>query len=46
MQSGMTTMIVEHSGFATALEKVFEGYWKEALQINTFRKNLKKYFTK
>jgi sugar-specific transcriptional regulator TrmB len=46
MQSGMTTMIVEHPGFATALEKVFEGYWKEALQINTFRKNLKKYFTK
>ncbi len=46
MQSGMTTMIVEHSGFATALEKVFEGYWKEALQINTFKKNLKKYFTK
>ena len=46
MQSGMTTMIVEHSGFATALEKVFDGYWKEAMQINTFKKNLKKYFTK
>ncbi len=46
MQSGMTTMIVEHPGFATALKKVFDGYWKEAMQINTFKKNLKKYFTK
>ena len=44
MQGGMTTMIVEHPGFAVALKKVFESYWKEAMPISTFRKNKLKYF--
>ena len=44
MQGGMTTMIVEHPGFAVALKKVFESYWKEAMPISTFRKNKSKYF--
>ncbi len=46
MQGGMTTMIVEHPGFAIALKKVFESYWKEALPISLFRKNIGKYFKK
>jgi sugar-specific transcriptional regulator TrmB len=44
MQPSMTTMVVEHPGFAIALKKVFEGYWRESLPISTFRKNIKKYF--
>ncbi|HKB86522.1 MAG TPA: helix-turn-helix domain-containing protein [Ignavibacteriaceae bacterium] len=46
MQGGMTTMIVEHPAFAIALKKVFDSYWKEALTVDVFRKNLKKYFKK
>lgn len=46
MQPSMTTMVVEHPGFAIALKKVFDSYWKEAIPIGDFRKNLKKYFTK
>ena len=46
MQSSMTTMVVEHPGFAVALKKVFDGYWKEAVPIDVFRKNIKKYFKK
>ncbi|HEY6907130.1 MAG TPA: helix-turn-helix domain-containing protein [Ignavibacteriaceae bacterium] len=44
MQASMTTMIVEHPGFAVALKKVFDSYWKEAMPIEVFRKNIKKYF--
>lgn len=43
MQPSMTTMIVEHPAFATALKKVFDSYWKEAIPINSFKKNIKKY---
>jgi HTH-type transcriptional regulator, sugar sensing transcriptional regulator len=46
MQQSMTTMIVEHPGFAVALKKVFEGYWKEALSIDAFKKNIKKYINR
>ncbi len=46
MQGGMTTMVVEHPAFAIALKKVFDSYWKEALTVDVFRKNLKKYFKK
>jgi|WetSurMetagenome_2_1015567.scaffolds.fasta_scaffold01847_4 HTH-type transcriptional regulator, sugar sensing transcriptional regulator len=46
MQPSMTTMIVEHPGFAIALKKVFEAYWKEATPIDVFKKNIKKYFKK
>lgn len=44
MQASMTTMIVEHPGFAVALKKVFDSYWKEAMPIEAFKKNLKTYF--
>ncbi len=44
MQGGMTTMIVEHPGFAVALKKVFDSYWKEAISISAFKKNKGKYF--
>lgn len=46
MQPSMTTMIVEHSAFAIALKKVFDSYWKEAVPIDVFKKNIKKYFKK
>ncbi len=46
MQGSMTTMIVEHPAFAVALKKVFDSYWREALPVDVFRKNLKKYFKK
>lgn len=46
MQGGMTTMVVEHPGFAIALKKVFESYWKEAIPISVFKKNIGKYFKK
>lgn len=46
MQGGMTTMIVEHPGFAVALKKVFESYWKESMSISEFKKNKGRYFKK
>ncbi len=46
MQPSMTTIVVEHPAFAVALKKVFDGYWKEAVPIDVFRKNKKKYFNK
>ena len=46
MQQSMTTMIVEHPAFAIALKRVFDTYWKEALPIDVFKKNIKKYFKK
>jgi sugar-specific transcriptional regulator TrmB len=46
VQPSMTTMIVEHPAFAVALKKVFDGYWKEAMPIDTFKKNVKKYIKK
>lgn len=46
MQQSMTTMIVEHPGFAIALKKVFDSYWKDAMPISVFEKNIKKYFKK
>lgn len=44
MQPSMTTMIVEHPAFAIALKRVFDAYWKEAILIDTFKKNINKYF--
>ncbi len=46
VKPSMTTMIVEHPGFAIALKKVFESYWKDAVSIDAFKKNIKKYFNK
>lgn len=46
VQPSMTTIIVEHPGFAIALKKVFDSYWKDALPIDAFKKDIKKYFKK
>ncbi len=46
MKPSMTTMIVKHPSFATALKKVFDAYWKEAVPFDEFKKNIKKYFEK
>lgn len=38
LKASITTMIIDHPNFATALKKVFESYWASAITLEEFSK--------
>lgn len=36
----ITSMVVDHPSYATALKKVFESYWANGISVETFKKTL------
>lgn len=40
LKPSITTMIVDHPSFATALKNVFESYWAKAISLEDFKRNL------
>lgn len=38
LKPGLTTLIIDHSGFAAALKNTFESYWIKAMSISEFKK--------
>lgn len=41
LQPGITTIIIDHPGFAVALKNTFESYWIKAMTIEDFKSKLK-----
>ncbi|HEX7357789.1 MAG TPA: helix-turn-helix domain-containing protein [Ignavibacteriaceae bacterium] len=40
LKPNITSMVVDHPSYATALKKVFESYWKDGSSIDEFKKKL------
>ncbi|HCY75180.1 MAG TPA: hypothetical protein DHV28_04610 [Ignavibacteriales bacterium] len=40
LKPNITSMVVDHPSYATALKKVFESYWADGVSIGTFKKKL------
>jgi len=40
LKPNITSMVVDHPSYATALKKVFESYWKDGLSVDEFKKKL------
>ncbi|MBE0539565.1 MAG: hypothetical protein IH620_07620 [Ignavibacterium sp.] len=40
LKPNITSMVVDHPSYATALKKVFESYWADGVSIETFKKKL------
>ncbi len=38
LKPSITTMIVNHPGFAVAMKKVFDSYWQTSITLNDFKK--------
>jgi sugar-specific transcriptional regulator TrmB len=41
LQPGITTIIIDHPGFAVALKNTFESYWIKAMTIEDFKSKIK-----
>jgi sugar-specific transcriptional regulator TrmB len=42
LKPNITSMVVDHPDFASALKKVFESYWANGISVDTFKKTLYK----
>ena len=40
MKPNITSMVVDHPGYAAALKKVFESYWANGISVETFKKTI------
>lgn len=42
LKPNITSMVVDHPSYAAALKKVFESYWTNGIDVETFKKTLNK----
>ena len=42
LKPNITSMYVDHPGYAAALKKMFESYWADGINVETFKKTINK----